>query len=84
MRKCWKVLALCMCSALAGAAFTFLGMGIWYSNGPGYPKVRQVEYNCSDFRAWDEAMAVFRSQPGDPYRLDGDGDGMPCEDLLGR
>lgn len=41
------------------------------------------DYDCSDFQTHAQAQAFFESHdPGvDPYRLDGDGDGVVCEDL---
>jgi beta-lactamase superfamily II metal-dependent hydrolase len=41
------------------------------------------QYNCGDFSACAEVMAVFTACPGDPNRLDGDHDGTPCESLCG-
>lgn len=41
---------------------------------------------CSDFGAWDEAQAFFVSHGGpksDPYGLDLDGNGIPCQSLIG-
>lgn len=36
--------------------------------------------NCSDFTSQRAAQRFFeRHQPGDPHRLDGDGDGRACE-----
>ncbi|MBK1784407.1 excalibur calcium-binding domain-containing protein [Prauserella cavernicola] len=43
----------------------------------------QTDYNCSDFETWEEAKKVFDSLPGDPYDLDRDGNGIPCESLPG-
>lgn len=41
-------------------------------------------WNCEDFPTWTEADAVYRANlPDDPNQLDGDGDGIPCEDLPG-
>ena len=40
--------------------------------------------NCSDFETRTEAMAFFKAAGGpekDPHRLDGDGNGIPCESL---
>jgi endonuclease YncB( thermonuclease family) len=38
--------------------------------------------DCADFRTWTEAQAFFRNAgPGDPHRLDADGDGIACETL---
>jgi len=40
--------------------------------------------DCGDFRTRAEAQRFFeRHQPGDPHRLDGDGDGEACESLPG-
>jgi hypothetical protein len=39
---------------------------------------------CSDFETQPRAQAFFEAhQPGDPHRLDGDGDGRACESLPG-
>lgn len=44
------------------------------------PGVRDKD--CSDFSTHAQAQAFFKSQgPGDPHRLDGDGDGSACETL---
>lgn len=51
------------------------------------PKARttaRVDYNCSDFISRADAMKTFRAAGGpqkDPYRLDADKDGIPCEEL---
>jgi Excalibur calcium-binding domain len=37
--------------------------------------------DCSDFSTQAEAKAVLNAVPGDPHRLDGDSDGIPCESL---
>ena len=39
------------------------------------------QYNCGDFNTCAEVMEVFNACPGDPNRLDGDNDGIPCESL---
>lgn len=40
------------------------------------------DYDCSDFSTQQEAQKVFEAAgPGDPYNLDGDGDGIACESL---
>ena len=39
------------------------------------------DYNCADFGTRAQAKAVLEQDPGDPHYLDGDGDGVPCEDL---
>jgi excalibur calcium-binding domain-containing protein len=38
-----------------------------------------VDYDCADFANQAEAQEYLL--PGDPYRLDGDSDGVACEDL---
>lgn len=41
-----------------------------------------VDRDCGDFSNWKEAQAFFENAgPGDPHRLDGDGDGIACEAL---
>jgi hypothetical protein len=37
------------------------------------------DYDCANFSTQAEAQEYLL--PGDPYRLDGDGDGVACEDL---
>ena len=44
----------------------------------------RVDYNCSDFKTHAEAQKFFLQNGGpkkDPYRLDGDKDGLACETL---
>jgi hypothetical protein len=41
-----------------------------------------VDRDCSDFSTQAQAQAFFQQQgPGDPHNLDGDGDGIACEEL---
>ena len=43
-----------------------------------------VGFHCGDFDTWRDANDVFRAAGGperDPYRLDLDADGIPCEAL---
>jgi endonuclease YncB( thermonuclease family) len=43
---------------------------------------RAGDNDCSDFATREEAQSVFEAAgPGDPYNLDGDGDGVACESL---
>ena len=42
------------------------------------------DYDCSDFATQREAQRFFEQEGGpheDPHGLDGDGDGIACEDL---
>jgi Excalibur calcium-binding domain len=39
----------------------------------------ETDYDCADFANQAEAQEYLL--PGDPYRLDGDDDGIACEDL---
>ncbi len=43
----------------------------------------QADLDCSDFDTQPEAQAVLEQDPGDPNGLDGDNDGIACEDLPG-
>jgi micrococcal nuclease len=45
------------------------------------PACVATDCNCSDFATWEQAQAVLEAFPGDPHRLDGDGDGIACESL---
>jgi len=38
-----------------------------------------LDYDCADFSSQEEAQEYLL--PGDPYNLDGDDDGIACEDL---
>jgi hypothetical protein len=38
-------------------------------------------YNCGHFKTCEELMSYWNACPGDPSRLDGDNDGIPCESM---
>lgn len=38
--------------------------------------------NCDDFRTYAQVLRAYRRHPSDPYHLDRDNDGIPCENLL--
>ena len=43
------------------------------------------DYDCVDFRSWDEAQKVYAREGGlekDPYNLDEDKDGKACEEFV--
>jgi micrococcal nuclease len=46
-----------------------------------FPACVNSDCNCSDFESREQVDAVFRAYPGDPFHLDGDSDGVPCESL---
>jgi hypothetical protein len=56
-----------LCSAFAAA-----------SSSAG-PVATASDYDCGDFATQEEAQEYL--EPGDPYRLDADNDGIACEDL---
>jgi hypothetical protein len=43
------------------------------------PVATTSDYDCADFATQEEAQEYL--EPGDPYRLDADNDGIACEDL---
>lgn len=43
----------------------------------------QVDRDCPDFASQAAAQAAFDADPLDPERLDADGDGIACENVLG-
>ncbi len=38
-------------------------------------------YDCADFATREQAKKVLDQDPSDPHYLDGEGDGIPCEEL---
>lgn|GEM_PF-2186901 len=40
-------------------------------------------YDCAEFDSCFEAMNIYTACKDDVHWLDGDGDGVPCEDLCG-
>jgi micrococcal nuclease len=45
------------------------------------PECIKTDCNCDDFATWSEAQRVLDAFPSDPFKLDPDGDGIPCESL---
>jgi endonuclease YncB( thermonuclease family) len=66
MRRAAIIAALIGCLAAVGLA-------------GGARPARAIDYDCSDFA--NQAEAQGQLLPGDPYGLDGDGDGIACESL---
>jgi len=61
------------------------GLGCWAApatptSGAGWNCIGNI-YNCSDFSSCAQVMSYWHACPGDPSRLDGDYDGIPCESL---
>jgi hypothetical protein len=59
-----------LCALLGAAALAFLAPA---------SAMAGTDYDCADFANQAEAQEYLL--PGDPYRLDGDNDGVACEDL---
>lgn len=49
------------------------------STAAPHASVSAVDYDCADFATQEEAQEQL--SPGDPHGLDGDNDGVACEDL---
>jgi hypothetical protein len=45
------------------------------------PLTADGDYDCTGFETQAQAKAVLERDPSDPHYLDGEGDGVPCEDL---
>lgn len=45
------------------------------------PRSTGGDLDCQDFATHAKAQSFFRSQVGDPHRLDQDNDGIACESL---
>lgn len=41
----------------------------------------QLDCDCGDFTTQSQAQEAYNAYPGDPFRLDGDSDGIACETL---
>ena len=61
--------------AIAVGALVIAGLAGYLGGG----SARARDYDCSDFATQAEAQEYLL--PGDPYNLDGDGDGIACESL---
>ena len=42
---------------------------------------RDSDFDCASFATHEEAQRVLEQDPSDPHYLDGDGDGVACEEL---
>lgn len=50
--------------------------------GLGAPSAHAADRDCDDFETQAEAQRFYENNgPGDPHRLDGDGDGRACDSL---
>ena len=68
------------CQSLPGAPSSAV------TPGPSDIETVLLTPTCSDFSTWNEAQALFVSHGGpgsDPYRLDPDGNGIPCQSIVG-
>jgi hypothetical protein len=64
------------------AAFGLLGL--WFAIvmfGGVASGAAQDEFDCPDFATQEQAQAKLNQDEGDPYGLDDDSDGIPCESL---
>jgi endonuclease YncB( thermonuclease family) len=67
-------------------ALIALGIAVGYlaalAQGPPVEPALAADRDCADFSTQADAQRFFEaSGPSDPHRLDGDGDGVACEDL---
>jgi Excalibur calcium-binding domain len=69
-----------LCVYLENGAGVPLAGETTYSMPAGYGDQRSSGYNCSDFATQSAAEYYLELYPGDPSRLDGDHDGIACED----
>lgn len=80
MLKSWLLISLLLVLTLSGC-----DQGEYFDTptAEGLPPCVNSDCNCSDFATQAEAQATFDSFEGDPFNLDGDGDGFVCESLPG-
>ena len=62
-------------------ASTSAGANSGSGSSASSPPSQQGDLDCSDFERQQAAQQVLEPQPGDPHRLDGNGDGEACESL---
>src|SRR5215204_1520547 len=48
---------------------------------PAGPAQEGGDLDCADFGSQEDAQTVYDQDPSDPNGLDGDGDGVACEEL---
>jgi hypothetical protein len=48
---------------------------------PSVSSEEDSNLDCASFATHKEAQKVLKKDPSDPHYLDGDGDGVACEDL---
>jgi micrococcal nuclease len=51
------------------------------SQSPSAGSGRDSNLDCAGFETHEEAQRVLEQDPSDPHYLDGDGDGVACEEL---
>jgi hypothetical protein len=56
------------------------GTGGGGGSGAGHYLPPPHDYDCADFPTQEAAQSYFNRYPGDPSGLDGDNDGLACED----
>jgi len=61
--------------------FILLVAAVGFAAAGGFqaPEAKALDYDCADFSTQAEAQGYLLA--GDPYNLDGDNDGVACEDL---
>jgi Excalibur calcium-binding domain len=61
---------------VTGYSYPAAAAAVAYSRGPRPGDI----YNCADFPSQEAAQAYLKEWPSDPSNLDGDNDGVACED----
>ena len=56
--------------------------GTGFTTDVAAPVSQNDDLNCEDFGSREEAQAVLDADPSDPNRLDADGDGLACNELI--
>jgi hypothetical protein len=65
----------------AAGVLTSAALALGLSIGLGAGTAHAADLDCKDFATQQQAQVVYDAVPGDPNRLDRDGDGIACETL---
>jgi hypothetical protein len=63
----------------AAGVLTSAALALGLSIGLGAGTAHAADLDCKDFATQQQAQVVYDAVPGDPNRLDRDGDGIACE-----
>ena len=76
-----RVLVVALVVVASGLALHMAWEELMEPIAPAHAQAQDYDCYNGDFTYRDEAQAIYDADPSDPYRLDGDGDGIACDNL---